>query len=191
MDRTLEQAVLSALYMEPLINADHILVTARDGVVTLSGEVNSHAQKSAARNKARCVHGVEQVVDELEVRARAQPRQALDDIATSVLNALYWDLAVPPDRVCAKCEKGWVTLTGEVDRAYQKSSAEADVRKIRGVVGVTNEIKVAASGAAKIEPTRRGDDQTHRGEAIILADTIGAIVDDRKKANGRREAPLP
>jgi osmotically-inducible protein OsmY len=179
MDRTLEQAVLSALYLEPLINAERVVVTARDGVVTLTGEVDSQAQKSAARYKAQCVPGVTEVADELEVCARAQPRPGFDDVAASVLNALYWDLAVPPDRVCVKFDKGWVTLTGEVDRAYQKSSAEADVRKIRGVVGVTNEIKVGPSGAPRIDPT-------HGGDAIFLPDSMGAIVDDRKMTAGRQ-----
>jgi len=182
MDQVLEQAVLSALYLEPLINADRVVVTARDGVVTLTGEVDSLAQKSAVRHKAQCLPGVKEVDDELEVCAPAKPRPGFDDIAASVLNALYWDLAVPPDRVCVKCEKGWVTLTGEVDRPYQKSSAEADVLKIRGVVGVTNEIKVGQSGAPKIDPTRRGD-------AIFLADSMGAIADDRKMTGGR-QAPL-
>lgn len=179
MDRTLEQAVLSALYLEPSINAERVLVTARDGTVTLTGEVDSDAQKSAVRLKAQCVPGVNEVADELEVRDRAKPRPGFDDIAASVLNALYWDLAVPPDRVCVKFDKGWVTLTGEVDRPYQKSSAEADVRKISGVVGVTNEIKVASCGAPKIDATPRAD-------AIFLTDSMGAIVDGRRTADGRR-----
>ena len=148
-------------------------------VVTLTGEVDSHAQKSAARYKAQCVPGVKEVADELEVRARAKPRPGFDDIAASVLNALYWDLAVPPDRVCVKFDNGWVTLTGEVDRPYQKSSAEADVRKISGVVGVTNEIKVGHCGAPKIDPTARVD-------AIILAESMGAIVDGRTITDGRQ-----
>jgi osmotically-inducible protein OsmY len=69
---------------------------------------------------------------------------ALGDVADAVLNALYWDLALPRHRVIARCEKGWVTLTGEVERAYQRSLAEADARRVRGVVGVTNAITVAA-----------------------------------------------
>jgi osmotically-inducible protein OsmY len=71
-------------------------------------------------------------------------RGVLGDVADEVLNALYWDLALPPDRVIARCERGWVTLTGEVERAYQRSSAEADARRVRGVIGVTNAITVAA-----------------------------------------------
>ena len=84
---------------------------------------------------------------------------------------------MPPDRVSAKCERGWVTLSGEVDRAYQKSSAEADVRKISGVVGVTNEITVGSR--AKIDAPRRD-------EAFLVAGAIGPIADEQKRAEGRR-----
>jgi osmotically-inducible protein OsmY len=183
MDRTLEQAVLSALYLDPLINAARIVVRVHDGVVTLIGEVDTHAQKLAAKYKAECVPGVKEVSDELEVGAEAatKSRPRGNDIVANVLNALYWDLAVPPDRVCATCEQGWVTLTGEVDRPYQKSSAEADVRKIRGVVGVTNEIKVGSSGARKVEAPARA-------EPILVAASMRPIPDDRK-ATAERRAP--
>jgi len=183
MDEILERVVLGALYLEPLIDAARILVTVHDGVVTLTGDVDTHTQKLAAKYKAECVSGVKKVADELKVCAPEKFGRGFDEVAASVLNALYWDLAVPTDRVCAKCEKGWVTLTGEVDRPYQKSAAEADVRKIRGVVGVTNEIKVGPSGAgATIDAKRSGD-------AILLTDPIVAIADDRKMT-ASRQAPL-
>ena len=178
MDRTLEQAVLSALYLDPLINSARIVVRVHEGVVTLIGEVDTPTQKLAAKYKAECVPGVKEVADELEVCAPARTQPRPDDIAASVLNALYWDLAVPPDRVSAKCEKGWVTLTGEVDRPYQKSSAEADVRKIRGVVGVTNEIEVGSSGAPKVEAPARGD-------AILSTKSMAAIAEGREMSAGR------
>lgn len=142
MDQMLEQAVLSALYLEPSIDVSRILATVRDGVATLSGDVDTHAQKLAARYKAEGVPGVRQVVDELEVRLPEKSQRGFETVAAKVLNALYWDLAVPRDRVSARCERGWVTLTGDVDRPYQRSSAEADVRNTRGVVGVTNQIRV-------------------------------------------------
>jgi osmotically-inducible protein OsmY len=76
-------------------------------------------------------------------------RQAVDDrvdaVADAVANALYWDLALPRDRVVCRCNDGWVTLTGKVERAYQRSSAEADVWRVDGVRGVTNAITVAAA----------------------------------------------
>jgi osmotically-inducible protein OsmY len=71
-----------------------------------------------------------------------KPWAEADAFSAAVLNALHWDFAVPRHRVAAHCEKGWVTLTGEVDRPYQRSSAEAAARRVSGVVGVSNEITV-------------------------------------------------
>jgi osmotically-inducible protein OsmY len=69
---------------------------------------------------------------------------AVDDaVAEAVANALHWDLALPRDRVAARCDDGWVTLTGQVERAYQRSAAEADVMRVVGVRGVTNTIVIA------------------------------------------------
>jgi osmotically-inducible protein OsmY len=74
-------------------------------------------------------------------------REANDHhVADAVANALHWDCAVPRHRVVARCEDGWVTLTGEVDRAYQRSAAEADVLRVEGVRGVTNAINVSPAG---------------------------------------------
>ena len=178
-DHDLQRAVRGALGLDPSIDAGRIVVAARNGVVTLTGEVDAHTQKSTARCKAEGVPGVKKVADELEVCAAAKSRQPADDVASSVLNALHWDLAVPSDRLSVKCEKGWVTLTGEVDRPYQKSSAEADVRRIRGVVGVTNAIRVGAGGVGQPEAPARGD-------AILPTESIAAIAEDREMTAGRR-----
>ena len=124
-------------------------MTVNGGVAKLAGEVDTRTQKIVARYKAQCVRGVSEVLDELDVRTPHRVEQRVDDIHTGVMNALFWDAAVPTDRINAKCEKGWVTLTGEVERPYQRSSAEADARKIRGVMGVTNEIRVSPCAAAR------------------------------------------
>jgi osmotically-inducible protein OsmY len=170
MDQILEQAVLSALNFEPSIDVSRVFVTVRDGVATLTGDVDTHAHKLAVRCKAEGAPGVRKVVDELEVCPAEQSGRGFENVAANVLNALYWDLAVPSDRISAKCERGWVTLTGEVDRPYQKTSAEADVRKVRGVVGVTNHVRVGSS--VKTEMARRGD-------AMASSVPIGAIVGGR------------
>jgi osmotically-inducible protein OsmY len=178
-DQSLEQAVRNALHLERLINAARIWVKVRDGVVSLTGDIDAYPQKSAAKLTAERVLGVKKVIDELEVSTPGKSKRGLDDLAVRVANALYWDCAVPPDRVSAKCERGWVTLTGEVERAYQKSSAEADVRRIRGVVGVTNEIKVGER--AKVETARRD-------EAIEFVASARSIADDREATHGWRAA---
>jgi len=78
-------------------------------------------------------------------RREADDRQGADAVANAVANALHWDFALPRHRIVAQCDGGWVTLTGEVERAYQRSAAEADVRRVNGVRGVTNAITVCAA----------------------------------------------
>ena len=69
------------------------------------------------------------------------------DVLGGVLNTLYWDLAVPSDYLSVKVEKGWVTISGEVAHSSQKSCAEADVRRVYGVKGVSNEIEINPNGS--------------------------------------------
>ena len=155
MDQMLEHAVLGALYLERSINVSHILARVRGGVATLTGDVETAAQKLAAKWKVENVLGISEVIDDLEVCPSEISEQEFERVAGDVLNALFWDLAVPPYRVSAKCTKGWVTLTGEVEQPYQKSCAEADARNTRGVVGVTNQITVAPK--VKSDTARRGE----------------------------------
>ena len=68
----------------------------------------------------------------------------MSNVQDLVLNALHWDFALPLGCLAVKFREGWVTLSGEVDQAYQKSCAEADVLLVPGVVGVNNEIVVRA-----------------------------------------------
>ena len=70
-----------------------------------------------------------------------------DDVRTRVLNALHWDLAVPRNRLEIEVEDGRVTLSGMVDRPYQRSCAESVARNVPGVVGVVNQIRLASTGA--------------------------------------------
>jgi osmotically-inducible protein OsmY len=74
-------------------------------------------------------------------RGRESQQRGDERIQLAVIAALHWDLAVPPHRVRASVDCGWVTLTGQVRRAYEKSCAEADARMTLGVVGVTNQIE--------------------------------------------------
>lgn len=69
-------------------------------------------------------------------------RSQSEDVRTGVLNALYWDLRVPRDHLSVDVENGWVTVSGTVDLPYQRTCAEFDARSVRGVVGVTNLIRL-------------------------------------------------
>ncbi len=72
-----------------------------------------------------------------------------EDVRMRVLNALYWDLAAPRHRLSVDVENGWVTVSGMVDLPYQRTCAESDARSVPGVVGVTNQIRLAQALGAE------------------------------------------
>jgi osmotically-inducible protein OsmY len=141
-DKQLQQSVADELAWEPSVTSAHIGVTAKEGVVTLSGHVPTYWEKRSAENAASRVKGVKAVVEEITVRVLGSHLWADDKIAKYALQNLASDSSVPKDRIKLTVEKGLVTLTGEVDWNYQKSAAEYDVHRLSGVVGVMNEIKI-------------------------------------------------
>jgi osmotically-inducible protein OsmY len=141
-DAMLKQSVLDELKWEPSVTAAHIGVIAKDGVITLSGHVENYAEKHAAETAVGRVKGVKAVAEELEVRLPFDTKRGDDAIAAAAIDRLAWDVSVPRDAVKVKVEKGWVTLTGQVGWHYQREAAEQDIRRLFGVVGVSNQTTV-------------------------------------------------
>jgi osmotically-inducible protein OsmY len=139
-DGDLQLAVLAELNWEPSIVAAHIGVTAQEGVVTLSGHVDSFVQKHAAEDAARRVKGVHAVAEELEVKLAFDHQRGDDDIAAAALERLSWDVSVPRDAIALEVENGWVIMTGKVDRHFQSEAAEKALRPLAGVVGISNQV---------------------------------------------------
>jgi osmotically-inducible protein OsmY len=141
-DNELKQAVLDELKWEPSVNAAHIGVTTNAGVVTLMGHVESYAEKSAAERAARRVKDVKAIAEEIEVRLPFGIKRGDEEIASAAVNRLTWNVSVPKDAVKVQVEKGWITLTGEVDWHFQQEAAADEVRGLYGVVGVSNLITI-------------------------------------------------
>jgi len=141
-DSELQKAVLAELDWEPSVTAAHIGVTAKAGVVTLTGHVESYVEKYAAETAARRVKGAKAVAEELEVRLPSNIERDDGDIAAAAVDRLAWDVSVPKDSVKIKVEQGMITLTGDVDWHYQKEAAERDVMGLYGVVDVSNMIAI-------------------------------------------------
>ena len=156
-DSQLQQSVLAEFSWEPSVTAGHIGVTASAGVVTLSGHVDSYAKKYAAETAARRVKGVKAVAEEIEVRLPFDTERTDEDIAAAAIQCLSWNVSVPKDSVQVKVEKGWVTLTGQVDWWYQKEAAEHDIRPLHGVVGVSNQTTIKP----RVNTASLGEDITH------------------------------
>ncbi|WP_375456599.1 BON domain-containing protein [uncultured Methylobacterium sp.] len=126
------------------MTAAHIGVTAKDGIVTLTGHVQNYMEKHAAEKAAGRVKGVRAVAEEIEVRLPHHARKNDDEIAAALVQRLAWNVSVPDEAVKVTVEKGWVTLTGEVEWQFQKAAAEHDIRGMRGVVGISNTITIEA-----------------------------------------------
>jgi len=141
-DEQIQQDVLAELKYDARIQPNEIGVSVHDGIVTLSGWVDSYTKRWAAEEAAHRVRGVRAVVNEIEVRLPTTAERSDEDIAAAALRALEWDAFVPVERLDVTVSKGWVTLRGEVEWQYQKEDAERVVRRLSGVRGVTNLITV-------------------------------------------------
>lgn len=141
-DDRLQKAVLAELKWEPSITSAHIGVTAENGTVTLTGHVESYGQKHAAEMATGRVRGVKAIAEEIEVRLPFGIKRDDADIASAAVDRLSWDARTPRDAVKVKVEKGWMTLSGQVDWNFQKDAAEREVRNLLGVLGVSNDIKI-------------------------------------------------
>jgi osmotically-inducible protein OsmY len=141
-DLELKKSVEAEMDYEPSVHAAEIGVAAKDGIVTLTGRVQSYWEKLAAERAASRVSGVKAVVNELEIRLPSFSERTDEDIARAALNALDWSISVPSERIKVKVSKGWITLEGNVEWQYQKAAAEKAVRFLTGVKGVSNLIEV-------------------------------------------------
>ena len=141
-DTTLQHRVTAELIWDPAVTSSEIGVTAKDGVVALSGQVGTYDQKIAAEAAACRVRGVRAIVQEIEVSVSHARTRSDEDIAAAAVARLAWSVAVPPDRVLVKVSKGTVTLTGEVDHRFEAEAAERELGHLSGVVAVNNRLAI-------------------------------------------------
>ncbi len=141
-DEVLNAAVIDELSWEPSVTAAHIGVTARAGVVTLTGNVRSYAEKYAAERAAQRVKGVKAVAEDIEVRLPFELQRRDEEIAAAAISHLAWDSSVPKDSIKIKVEKGVVTLSGEVEWHFQKDAAAAAIRRMAGVTYVSDLVTI-------------------------------------------------
>lgn len=185
--KLLRQYVIDELDFDPSFNSANVGVAVENGVVTLTGHVGSYAEKIAAEKAAQRVKGVHAVAQEIEVRYPEQKKTADDQIAERAVAIIGWDAMVPVDAVMVKVQKGWVTLTGNVEWQYQRTAAESAIRRLSGVIGVTNLIEVKP----RIQPQniKAKIMEALKRNAELEADSIRVTVkDDKVTLEGRVKA---
>jgi osmotically-inducible protein OsmY len=147
----LQKDVQDAIKWEPLLNAAEIGVIAKDGVVTLTGTVDSYAKKKEAESAAKSVAGVNAVVEEIEIKFGSYGKKTDTEIAEAILKAFASNWEVPDDAVKVKVENGWVTLEGELKWNFQKDAARKSVKNLVGVTGVANNITINPKSHDEVE----------------------------------------
>jgi len=189
-DSELLRKVRVELDWNPRVDAPDLAATVKDGIVTLSGFVDTYAKRVATLQAIHHITGVLDVVDEMEVRLPGRAK-ADRDIAQAVRSALVWDVYVPDERIQSTVSGGWVTLEGSVDRWQQREDAARCVERLSGVRGVTNriDIKPPAVDAGKLRKSiedalaRRAEREARR----ITVSVDGGVVTLKGKVDSWAE----
>jgi osmotically-inducible protein OsmY len=174
-DSDLKKDVLAELLWDPLVPETKIGVAVNEGVVTLSGHLDTYAEKVAAKRAIERVAGVKAIAVELTVIPVGLHQRTDTEIATSIEHVLGWNTSVPQDHVKVTVEKGWVTLNGELDWNFQRRAVERMIRPLKGVVGITDNIRLKELPVSVNISTRIQDALTR--QAVREAQRIEILVD--------------
>ena len=174
-DLDTQSDVLDELNWTPNVKANEIGVAVKEGVVTLTGTVESYLARQAAQDAALRVRGVHAVANDIEVRLHTSAERTDSDLALAILNALKWDAVIPTDNLDVAVSHGFVTLKGQVEWYYQREAAARVVQRLAGVKGVSNLVAVAAHPAPA--DIRQRIERALVRSAEIDADTITVSVD--------------
>jgi osmotically-inducible protein OsmY len=176
-DRKLQRDVAAELKWDPSVDASRIDVEACAGIVTLAGLVNSYAEKCHAQTAAWRVGGVRGVIADLEVELPDTDRRLDEDIDKIARNLLAWNTSIPPRKVKASVNHGWVLLSGNVEWEYQSRAAESAMQNLVGIKGLTNLIEIRPA----VEPR----DLTRQIEAALRRRSCRRAKDISVVVNGR------
>jgi osmotically-inducible protein OsmY len=150
-DEEIQKDVIAELSWEAAVSAlkpAEIGVSVRNGVITLSGNLDSFAKKMSAEKAANRVGGVKAIANDILVKPAVTFRKSDTDIAEIIVNTVKWSTSIPEEKVMVSVEDGFVTLEGEVEWEFQKRSATKAIEDLRGVKGVNNKIVVVSKAPA-------------------------------------------
>lgn len=148
-DSEIQKDVMEELKWEPLMKASEIGVAVKNGIVTLSGLVDTYYKKINAEKAAKRVGGVKAVAVEIEVKLGSSGKKSDTAIAEAALSALKWNSSVQQEKIKIKVEDGWITLEGDTDWEFQKKAAGKAIENLSGVRGITNNVKIIPQITAK------------------------------------------
>jgi osmotically-inducible protein OsmY len=189
-DADLKRDVEAEFKWDPAIHANAVGVAVKDGIVTLTGHLDTFVEKMAIERALRRVAGVRAIALELDVNLSPNHKRNDTEIAAAAEHALRWNSIVPVDSIRLTVENGWLRLQGEVEWNYQREAAYKAVRPIIGVVGVSNEITLKQK-ATPGDVARRIEDaltrQAVREAKRVQVDVFGSTVTLRGNVHSCQE----
>jgi osmotically-inducible protein OsmY len=183
----LQKKVLEAINWEPLLSGAEIGVLVIDGIVTLTGSVNSYVKKEEVEKAAKNVLGVKAVVEKIEVVLNYKVHKSDNEIAQEIINTFKWHWDIPNERVQVKVENGWVYLSGSLEWNYQKEAAKKAVRVLIGVKGIVNNIMIISLSKDRINK-RDIEDAIERNRIIGNTAITVEVLDNSVTLKGTVES---
>lgn len=170
----LEKEVLDAMHRESLLRRAEVGVIANDGIVTLTGMVESYTRKLVAENAVKKVPGVKAIIEQIAVDPGKAEKRTDSEIAGEILHALTWNIDVPEERVKIIVEDGWVSLEGELEWGIQREAVKKAVNHVPGIKGIRNHIRIKSEKADAVE---KGDvERALAGNSLFDDDQIRVSV---------------
>jgi hypothetical protein len=141
-DMEIQKDVIEQLKWEPFLNAAQIGVAVKNGIVTLSGQVDAYSKKILAEKTTKKVAGVKAIAEDIQVGISPVYKKTDTEIAEAVVNALKWHTMIPDEKIKVSVEDGNVKLEGDVEWEYQRNQAKTAIENLTGVRFVTNLVAV-------------------------------------------------
>jgi osmotically-inducible protein OsmY len=178
-DSEIERDVKEELSWNPDLNADDIAISVKKGVVTLAGFTRSYTDKFEAEAAAKRVAGVVAVANDIEVRIPSVDERPDPEIARDAVAVIKSQLPISSEKIKVVVKNGWITLEGQAEWQYQRSTAENAVRRIKGIKGVSNMIQLKPHAQPseikkKIQDAFRRNAEVDSNRIIVEAD--GSVV---------------
>jgi osmotically-inducible protein OsmY len=179
-DSEIKKTVEAELQWDPAIKATDIALSVKNGVVTLAGFVPNYTQKFQAEADVKRVTGVVGVANDIEVRLPAVDKKPDPEIARDAVMALKMQLPSICENIKVIVRDGWITLEGTLEWQYQRERSESVVRRLLGVNGVINSIKVKPK-ASPIEIKHKIEEAFKRSaeidaNSIIVEANEGEVI---------------